>query len=166
MRKIYFLLLGGLTLIPVKVASQIFNNGLLHVGPNSTLYVGEDFIQQNQLYLQDDFVLEGNYLNQSGQFTSVTSGQVIFSGSATQTIVSTAAQTVFHYLNIENAQNVLVDEGNELVINHALHLTQGNLILRNDAQLIQSLAGSNLNTGSGSLCISAKATGNVYRYHL
>lgn len=166
MKKIYFLLLGGLTLIPVKGKGQLFNNGLLHVGPSSTLYVGDDFIQQNQLYLQGDLVLGGDYLNQSGQFTSATSGQVTFSGSATQTIGGTAAQAVFHDLNLQNAQNVLVDAGIELAVNHALHLTQGNLILRDNAQLIQSLVGANLNTGLGNLYISAKATGNVYRYHL
>lgn len=166
MKKIYFLLLSGLTLIPVKVFSQLYNNGLLYIGTNSLVYTAGDFVQQNQLYLEGNLVAGADYLNLSGQFTSATFGQVTFLGNTPQTIGGTASQADFYDLQIENPSNVQLETGMELAVHHALHLTQGDLILQNEAQLIQDFSGTSLNTGQGNLYVSGKAVGNLYRYHI
>lgn len=166
MKKIYILLLCGLILIPVKGIGQLYNDGLLFVSPNSLIYSGGDFIQQNQLYLEGDFVVGADYISQSGQFTSAISGRVTFLGATTQTIKGTGGKVTFYDLNIENPSNVLVSNDFELAVNHALNLNRGDLVLQKGAQLVQDFNGHSLNTGSGNLYMFSQVNGNLYRYHV
>jgi hypothetical protein len=150
--------------------SQISNKGILQVKSSTTVYFGNEYINEStgihnndgELYINSNFVNNGT--------TSVpTSGTTYFNSTVNdiQTISGTTNNTNFYDLEINKTlTGVSVANNFGLIVANKVNLLDGDLRLTGEAQLIQTHLGINANTsGTGSLLRDQQGTTNVYGFN-
>ncbi len=171
--------------------AQLINKGDLKISAGSTLYVsGLDVINDNgNTYTwsnNGNFIFKGDNFTNNGTMDATATGSTEFSGANQQTINGTSV-AYFHNLNINNAnnsviQNSFVDTDNmtvsdgakdfdykvatdkSLTVNDAL-TTNGDIRFIGTSQLLQTHTGATSNTGTKYIWIDQQGTTNQYYYN-
>ncbi len=149
--------------------SQIVNIGILQIEPSETVYFGDEYTNKTTGIHNNngDLYLNHNFINNG--ITSAISGTTFFNSTVNniQTILGLTGSVNFYNLEINNSlTGVSVIDNFGLMVENAITLTNGNLRLVDDAQLIQKHAGTNANSSVlGKLLKDQQGYFSVYGYN-
>ena len=126
--------------------SQIVNKGILKIMPATTVYFGNNYTNDLTHNNDGNLHLKGDFVN-NGTTTAASSSTTHFTGSAAiQEIKGSANKVNFYDLVINNTfKGVSVINAFELNVENGVTLTNGDLRLLGEAQLIQTHAGTTAN---------------------
>lgn len=148
--------------------SQIVNEGILQIKASTNVYFGDEYTNKSsaehkndgELYLNHNFINNGNTISVSGTtfFTS--------SVNAIQTISGSTKSVNFYNLEVDKlSTGVSVEDLFELNVANAVTLTNGDLRLVGEAQLLQTHTGANANTGTGKLLRDQQGITSKFGYN-
>ena len=169
MKQKHFVLLCVHLICVVPLFSQIVNVGTLHIDPSEVVYFENEYTNKatathsskGDLYLNSNFINNGT--------TTASSGTTYFLSTTNniQTISGTTANINFYNLEINNSlTGVSVIDNFGLIVENAVTLTNGDLRLVGDAQLIQTHASTNQNSSvSGKLLKDQQGYASCYGYN-
>ncbi len=168
MKQNYFVLLV-LYFICISLGhSQIVNEGILQIKATTTVYFGDEYTNKStgshnndgQLYLYRNFINNGTTTAASSSTTHFTSSAAI------QEIKGSSLKVNFYNLVINNTfKGVSVADAFELNVANAVTLTNGDLRLLGEAQLLQTHTGTNANIGSGKLLRDQQGISSMFGYN-
>ena len=172
MRQIYFVLSYLFLLYCSPCYSQISNEGVLHISPNTLVYFENEYTNSSTgLHTSNgDLYLNSNFINNGT--TSASSGTTFFNSSdfATQYISGTADEINFYNIEVNQSSiglkglSIANDFG--LMVTNAVTLSSGDLRLVGEAQLVQSHTGVNANgIGFGKLLRDQQGISSAYGYN-
>ncbi len=188
MKLFYFSII---TLWSLALSAQLTNKGDFKITSGSTVYIsGLDIVNDNgtsHIWSNDGhFIFKGDNFTNNGTMDAAATGTTEFSGVNQQAIKGTST-AYFHNLNINNANNAVVQESivdtdnmtvsdgavdfdykvltdKSLTVNDVATLN-GDVRMEGSAQLIQTHAGVSNNTGGKYLWIDQQGTTNQYWYN-
>lgn len=174
----YFTLL----LVSIQTFSQITNEGILKISDGTTVYFGEDYTNkagathdnEGNLHLNGDLINNGTMSLSADPDTA--NGFTYFdsptnTSSTTNLTQQITGTEVVNFENLvvnmtdANSFGVLVEDEMQLVVEKSVTLTNGDLRLIDEAQLIQMHTGTNENSGLGHLLRDQQGTVNTYNYN-
>ncbi|WP_139170973.1 T9SS type A sorting domain-containing protein [Lutibacter oricola] len=172
MKQNYFVLLTICIFYLQSVRCQIANEGTLQINNSTTVYFGAEYTNNSGGIhnCHGDLYLNSNFINNG--ITSANSGTTIFSSSSNliQTISGDSDTFNFYNLTINqtavNNKGVLVSDNIGVLVKNAVNLTDGDLRLAGESQLVQTHTGTSLNTSvSGKLHIDQQGYASAYGYN-
>lgn len=148
--------------------SQIVNEGILQIKVSTNVYFGDEYTNKSSAEHKNDgeLYLNHNFIN-NGITTSV-SGTTFFTSSvnAIQTISGSTKSVNFYNLEVDKlSTGVSVEDLFELNVANAVTLTNGDLRLVGEAQLLQTHTGTNANTGTGKLLRDQQGISSKFGYN-
>lgn len=132
--------------------SQMVNEGILQINPLTTVYFGDEYTNKSTGIHNNEgeLHLNHNFINNGTTSAAVTSTTHFTSSAAIQEIKGSVPRVNFYNLVINNTfKGVSVVDAFELNVTNAVTLTNGDLRLVGEAQLIQ--VNDVPNTGTGKL---------------
>ncbi len=159
-----------------QINAQIINEGIFSIGENSVFSSPVEFTNKSSatmtnkgvVHWQSNFINNGN-LPESANANTATG--ITHFDSATNTIqtISGSNKVVFENMVVNmtnvNAKGVSVADELELIIEKSLTLTNGDLRLIGEAQLIQKHTNVNQNSGNANLLRDQQGTISTYNYN-
>lgn len=131
--------------------SQMVNEGILQINPLTTVYFGDEYTNKSTGIHNNEgeLHLNHNFIN-NGTTTAATTSTTHFTSSAViQEIKGSSLKVNFYNLVVNNTlKGVSVIDAFELNVANAVTLTNGDLRLVGESQLVQTHAGSTLNTST------------------
>ena len=162
--------------------AQIVNEGTLKIKDATTVYFGETYTNkagathdnEGNLHLNGDLINNG-IMVASADFDTA-NGKTIFDSPTNASATVNAIQHISgtNKVVVENlelnmtdasSKGVLVANNMELVVENGVTLTEGDLRLENEAQLIQLHSGANNNSGNAKLLRDQQGTTDIYNYN-
>ncbi|NEW79054.1 MAG: T9SS type A sorting domain-containing protein [Gelidibacter sp.] len=130
--------------------SQIVNKGSLKILNNTTVYFGGEYTNDGTHDNEGDLYLKGNFVNNLTTSAAATSTTYFTSSTAIQEIKGSALKVNFYNLVVNNTfKGVSVIDAFELNVANAVALTNGDLRLIGESQLLQT--NNVANSGPGKL---------------
>ncbi len=166
MKQKYFILLCFNFIFITATFSQIVNEGTLQIEPSTTVYFGEEYTNKIAAIHNNngDLYLNSNFIN-NGTTTTI-SGTTFFESTvnAVQIISGTTNEINLFNLDINNTLlGVSVEDNFELQVINSVTLTNGDLRLVGEAQLMQ--VNNVANSGSGKLLRDQQGVSTTTAYN-
>lgn len=151
--------------------SQIVNEGILQIKASTNVYFGDEYTNKStgihnnngELHLNNNFVNNG--------ITTAVSGTTFFNSvlNDIQTISGTKDSIIFNNLEVNlthvTKKGVSVADGFGVIVTNNVNLVSGDFRLLGQAQLKQTHAGSNANTGTGKLLRDQQGISSKFGYN-
>jgi hypothetical protein len=148
--------------------SQIVNEGILQIKAATTIYFGDEYTNKSSAEHNNDgaLYLNHNFVNNGITTAASTSTTHFTSSAAIQEIKGSSPKVNFYNLVINNTfKGVSVVDAFELNVANAVTLTNGDLRLVGEAQLLQTHTGTNANTGTGKLLRDQQGISSKFGYN-
>ncbi|HCU06597.1 MAG TPA: ABC transporter permease [Holosporales bacterium] len=144
---------------------QIVNKGTLKILGSTDVYFGNEYTNDGSHNNDGNLYLKGNFVN-NGTTEIPASGTTHFTGSSIQEIKGSSNKVHFYNLVVNSTSSgVSVVNAFELKVANAVTLTNGDLRLVGEAQLLQTHPGTNANTGTGKLLRDQQGITSKFGYN-
>jgi len=146
--------------------SQIINKGTLKILGSTDVYFGNEYTNDGTHNNDGNLYLKGDFINNGTTTAATTSTTHFTSSAAIQEIKGSANKANFYNLVINNTfKGVSVVNAFELNVANAVTLTNGDLRLVGEAQLVQTHAGGSANSGSSKLLRDQQGISTKFGYN-
>ncbi|MDO9039218.1 MAG: ABC transporter permease, partial [Lutibacter sp.] len=148
--------------------TQIVNEGILQIKDATTVYFGDEYTNKSSAEHNNDgaLYLNHNFVNNGITTAASASTTHFMSTAAIQEIKGSSAKVNFYNLVINNTyKGVSVVDAFELNVANAVTLTNGDLRLVGEAQLLQTHENGNANTGTGKLLRDQQGISSKFGYN-
>ncbi|HCU06984.1 MAG TPA: ABC transporter permease [Holosporales bacterium] len=146
--------------------TQIVNKGTLKILSNTDVYFGIKYTNDGSHTNDGNLYLKGNFINNGTTAAATTSTTHFTRTDSIQEIKGSANKVNFYNLVINNTSSgVSIVNAFELNVVNSVTLTNGDLRLVGEAQLLQSHTGANANTGTGKLLRDQQGISSKFGYN-
>ncbi len=166
MKQNYYILVCLFLICRTSLFSQIVNEGIIQIKFGTEVYFEEEYTNKSGANHNNDGDLYLNHNFNNNGTTSAVSGTTFFKSTinAIQTISGSTKEINFYNLEVDNSTTgVLVEDNFGLFVENTVVLSNGDVRLVGEAQLIQT--NNVANSGSGNLLRDQQGISSIYGYN-